>query len=184
MSKLDEIKNKIKAKGGFNKEVESFANAIEKKALEKAEKSSSNSLIENVDKLILDVRNLLESNEHSGDKLINFLEKKDIQTKEDDTLDNKNFKEVIDTLHLLAKQIAKPQKGLTEEEVKNAFEKSLQAIEKILVNQNEVPSSTVMTKKDGHVTRIYEEYSTYSLTYSYSWDSSGGFKEKVIKKLL
>lgn len=192
MSKFEDLQKKIKEKGGFKTEINSFVESIEKKAEKKVEKSYNKVLVETVENLVAEVRSLLSNNNNGIKDLLDYLERKDIEIKEENDQGNKNYKAIIDGLYGLTKQFDKIQKvsitnpsiGLTQEDVKKVFDKYFQAIEKILVYQNELPSSTVVSKKDGRVTRIYEEYSTYSLTYSYTWDSNGGFKEKVTKKLL
>lgn len=192
MNKFEQLQQKIKEKGGFKTEINSFVESIEKKAEEKIAKSSNKTLVENVDKLISEVRNLLADNDNGINELLNYLERKDIEVEEKDNEENKNFKEVIEGIYNLAKQFDKVQKvlssnsskELTQEDIRKVFDTSLQAIEKILVSQNEIPSKTIVSKANGHVSRVYEEYNKYSLTYSYTWDTNGGFSEKVVKKLL
>jgi hypothetical protein len=148
--------------------------------LKKAEAQKDFAL--NLQNLVKDVRDLLETNKDNGDELLEYLERKDIQVSENNSANNKNFKAIIDGLHLLASQVAKPKAGLTQEEVKQAFKTSLNAIEELLVKQNEEPSKRIVDKVNGKVSRIFEQYSGYTITSTFMPKEDGGFVETTIKK--
>jgi hypothetical protein len=180
MSKLETLKNKIKERGGFSTEVNNFVALIEKKAAEKITQSVQKELIEHVDTLVKDIQGLLEKQTNGFQEIIDYLEKK---SGESTTQSNEGFTTILEGLEKLAKQADKTQKVsvtnpsqlkiLTQAQAKQAFSEALQAIQKILLNQNEVPESVnVSYGTNEKVTRITERYASFSLITTIRYDGA------------
>jgi predicted phage tail protein len=193
MNKLERIKNKLAKHSGlaanfsdFEKAIqqqsqaaEKFIKSVEDRAVAKVVRTAQNKLLEKAGELVTDVKEILEKNHDGLQEVIEYLEKQEQRTTDLVKGNEEIYKNIIKSLKTFAKQsqeviVKNNPKTITAKEVKSAFGESLEAVTNILVNQNEVPGTVAVSyNNQDKVSRIVENYESYTLTTSISYDSSG-----------